>query len=216
MQTDNIKSFQQNKYVVIRNFLDPHLLTFLASYFAHAKENPGPYIGQDWTSANAHGDACADSVMYALRPIIEAHIGLELVPTYSWVRMYRKGDILGRHRDVAGNQVSCNFCISKDIDWSLGFSDGEKESEISMEPGDAVIYDGVALEHWRDKYQGQNQIQMIVGYVIKDGEFDAHRFYGREKPMYIPAAVKRAPPHKVIQGFLVRCRDAYREMIKAK
>jgi hypothetical protein len=215
VQTDNIKNFQQNKFVVIPNFLDPYLLAFLVSYFEHAKENPGPYVGQDWTSANAHGDACADSVMYSLRPIIEAITGLELLPTYSWVRMYNKGDTLGRHKDVAANQVSCNVCISKDIDWLLGLSDGENEFEISLEPGDAVIYDGVALEHWRDKYQGQNQIQMIVGYVVKGGEFDADRFYGREKPMYIPSAVKREGPLTLIKGFLFRRREDYRKIIKS-
>jgi len=205
------ETFEKNKFVVIRNILDPHVVKFLASYYWNMQQQTDGQFSRDWTSWNGKGDACADTVLYMLRSAIEAHTGLELLPTYSFVRSYRKGDRLGRHRDGPANEVSCAMCISKDVKWPLGFGDGDKEYTVHLEPGDGAIYRGFDLEHWRDRYDGENQVQVIVGYIIKGGEFDAHRFYGRGQPMYMPTSVRRAGPIRLTRGFLFKCREAYRK-----
>ena len=142
-----------------------------------------------------------------LRTAIEANTGLELLPTYSFTRMYRKGDQVGRHKDGKENQVSCTICIEKDSDWPLGISDGNEDFEVTLEPGDAVIYQGYALDHWRDKFAGERQVQLIVGYIEKGGKHDARRFYGRGEPMYVPFGVKNPTPVRLLKGRLVRWRD---------
>lgn len=211
MQSSNQEVFEKNKFVVIRNFLDPYLVQFLASYYQWAPQSGVGVFSKDWTSMNAKGDACADTVMYMIRQSVEENTGLQLLPTYSFVREYRKGDRLGRHKDGPANQVSCNVCITRGTEWPIGFGDGDKEYMVTMEPGDGVIYRGFDLEHWRERYQGTSQIQVIVGFVIKGSEFDSHCFYGRGQPMYAPTSVKRAGPVRLTKQFLYKARQAYRK-----
>jgi hypothetical protein len=196
-----------NKYVVVRKLLDPDLVKFLASYFQRAEGHLEAHFDRDWTSLNAHSDACGDTVMYMLRAAIEAHVGLELLPTYSFVRMYRKGDMVGRHKDGKENQISCTICIERDIDWPLGLANDQNEASVILNPGDGVIYQGYILDHWRDKFAGQRQVQLIVGYVAKGGEFEKFGYYGRGAPMYYPTAVKRDGPVRLAKGHLAKWRD---------
>lgn len=202
-----VKTFAEQRFIVLRNFLDPYLVQFLASYFKCAEGYQEAVFETDWTSANAHSDACGDTVMYVIRSAIEAHTGLKLLPTYSFVRMYSKGDSLGRHKDGKQNQVSCNICIEKDSDWPLGISDGKEDHTVIMEPGDAVIYQGYALDHWREKFTGGRQVQLISGYVVEGGEYENLRFYGRGGPMYFPTGAKRAGPIKLVKGRLARLKQ---------
>jgi hypothetical protein len=213
-QMSTAEAFENNNYVVQRDLLDPDLVKFLSSYYQSAREGQAGEFSVDWTSINGKGDACADVVLYSIKSKIEELTGLKLWPTYSFVRIYKKGDVVGRHKDGPANQVSCTMCISRDdVDWPLGFSDGETEGSVVMKPGDGVIYRGFKLDHWRDKFIGNNQVQLIVGFVIRDAEFDAHRFYGRGKPMYIPSAIKRAGPVKLTKAFLFRVRERFRKIV---
>ena len=142
--------------------------------------------GSDGTSRNGYGDACADAVMYSIRNRIEKITGENLLPTFSFVRQYRKGDELTKHVDWGHNEISCNLSISKDVDWPVWFRDGQEDLALSLEPGDGIVYKGMELEHWREKYSGQGQTQMIVAYVIDGGEYHEQRFDGKGKPCYTP------------------------------
>jgi hypothetical protein len=205
--TANVETFSKNKFVIVRNFLNPDLVKFLASYFQRAEGGIEAIFERDWTSLNAHSDACGDTVMYFIKPAIEENTGLELLPTYSFVRMYRKGDSLGRHKDGKQNQISCTMCIERDADWPLGISDGDKDHSVILEPGDAVIYQGYAVEHWRDKFSGNRQVQLITAFVEKGGKHDHLRYYSRGEPMYIPTGVKRAGPVRLAKSRLVKLKD---------
>ena len=207
----NQELFANNNYVVVRDLLDPYLVKFLASYYSAVRAGQAGEFRKDWTSLNSHGDACGDVVLYSIRTLIEEHTGLELLPTYSFVRIYKKGESVGRHSDGPQNQVSCTMCVARDeVDWPIQFSDGEHEGSVVLQPGDGVIYRGYIVEHWRDKFAGDNQVQVIVGFVEKGGEFDHHRFYGRGEPMYAAFGVKRKGPVRFIKGALVKLRDLLR------
>ena len=208
----NAETFKKNNFVIVRNFLDPFLVKYLASYYREVRDHGAGQFHTDWTSLNCNGDTTADAVLYSLRSTIEAEIGLKLWPTYSFVRIYKKGDSVGRHKDSPANQISCNMNIARgDVDWPLGVSDGETNNSVIFQPGDAMIYRGFMLDHWREKFQGDHQVQLIVGFVVQDGRFDGLRFYGRGKPMYQPKGVRRAGPVKLTKAVLWRIREAYRK-----
>jgi hypothetical protein len=210
----NPETFEQNNYLVVRNVLDPYLVKFLASYYQSVRNNEAGNFETDRTSLNCNGDACGDTVMYSLRTKIEELVGLELLPTYSFVRIYKNGESVGRHRDGPANQVSCTMCVSRDdVDWPLKFSDGTTEDQVVLEPGDGVVYRGYMMDHWRDKFTGNNQVQVIVGFVVKDGGFDEHRFYGRGEPTYAPQGATRAGTVRVAKGIIYRTLDACRKKL---
>ena len=42
-------------------------------------------------------------------------------------------------------------------------------TEIDLQPGDAVIYLGCELEHWREEFKGDWHAQAFLHYVDKKG-----------------------------------------------
>ena len=63
-------------------------------------------------------------------------------------------------------------------DWALYF-DG---TPVVTKVGDAVIYKGMDVEHWREPFKGDHQAQVFLHYVRVDGKY-AH-FSGDGRPMY--------------------------------
>jgi hypothetical protein len=58
-----------------------------------------------------YGDPAFDGLLEHLRPSVQDHSGLRLSPTYSYFRMYKRGDVLARHRD----RPACEISVTLDI-----------------------------------------------------------------------------------------------------
>jgi hypothetical protein len=57
------------------------------------------------------------------------------------------------------------------------------DSEVETDIGDLVVYKGLEVEHWRDKFVcGENswQTQVFLHYVDADGEYSDYRWDGRK------------------------------------
>lgn len=103
--------------------------------------------------------------LWALTPTISRLTGRDLLPTYDYFRIYRQGDICRVHSD----RPSCEHSVSLTLDYSDGMpwdlqvarykndtlhplqeDFGEKEySSLTMQVGDAVLYQGVNHGHGR-------------------------------------------------------------------
>ena len=44
-----------------------------------------------------------------------------------------------------------------------------KEIPVHMKPGDLVVYKGIDIEHWREKFIGLNHSQVFIHYNDADG-----------------------------------------------
>ena len=115
--------------------------------------------------------------------IMEKETGLKLMCTYAFWRMYTINADLKKHKDRPACEISATVMIGSDgTPWSI-FMDG---TEINMEPGDAAIYLGCEIEHWREKFTGDWHAQTFLHYVDKNGvninEFkDKRLLYGMQK-----------------------------------
>ena len=114
--------------------------------------------------------------------------GKDLVPTYSYHRLYTQGTELKRHKDRPSCEISTTLCVgydnsnvdaSKYPDWDwpmfVGPISGEKGTDgmpIHMKPGDMLIYRGDAVEHWREPLWGLNHAQVFLHYNEKEGQYD--------------------------------------------
>ena len=58
-----------------------------------------------------------DGLLNTLVPEIEGASGLRLFPTYSYFRVYKKGDTLAKHTDRPACEISVTLC--------LGFEEGK-------------------------------------------------------------------------------------------
>jgi hypothetical protein len=94
----------------------------------------------------------------------------DVLPTYTYTRIYRHGEILNRHRDRSACEISITLNLKKDNEWPIWFQKPNGE-EISLElnQGDAVMYLGEIADHWRNAYQGQEHVQLFLHYVRAEG-----------------------------------------------
>ena len=116
-------TFEQKKYQVIRQAISSELADFIFSYFVlqrdavgymvkHKWINPrNPFVGK-WTDKQVpgayskYGDWAMETLLQYVRPVMMERTGLDLVPTYSYARIYEKGNILWRHKDRPSCEIS--------------------------------------------------------------------------------------------------------------
>ena len=145
-----------------------------------------------------YGDPTFDTLLMKMLPVMKRETGLNVVPTYSYARIYKKGDILRRHKDRPSCEISTTINLGGDP-WPI-FIDGTgadsvidemknihkpnapKGTKVLLEVGDMLIYEGCKLEHWREPFEGDNCGQVFLHYNNADGQFkDINIFDGREK-----------------------------------
>lgn len=210
--TTQLSEFRLKHFVVVRDFLEPDLTRFLTSYFRALRVNESASTDVDRTSLNTKSDACGDTVLYTVKNRVEQHTGLCLLPSFSIVRMYNKGDKLGRHKDGPANEVGVTICIDRDMDWPLLVDDYKTRHEIILNPGDALIFKGSKLEHWRDRYRGERQAQLLLGYVRADGQYTERAYFGYPEPTYQPGSYPKTTTRKLAVGYLARLRERLRDI----
>ena len=82
--------------------------------------------------------------------------------------MYTQFADLMKHKDRESCEISVTIQIGSDgSDWPI-FIDGKP---ISLEQGDAAIYLGVELEHYRNELEGKWHAQTFLHYVDKNGPY---------------------------------------------
>jgi hypothetical protein len=103
-------------------------------------------------------------------PEVTALLGEKVLPTYTYARVYKEGSELTRHRDRPACEVSLTLNLHKTHDWPIFFQrpDGS-ETSIELEPGDAVMYLGCQSDHWREKFIGNECVQVFIHYVRSYG-----------------------------------------------
>lgn len=167
-------------YIVLRNVLNEQVLELLKTQIKLFEQvecfkknkftNEYPFGDlQCPTSFSKYGLLCNEALLLIIKPIIESQIGKELLPTYSYMRIYYKDSILKKHKDRSSCEYSATICISIDQKpWDIFFSGDKEEVCISLYPGDLIVYKGMQLEHWREPYNGTEQIQVFLHYVDKN------------------------------------------------
>jgi len=126
-------------------------------------------------------------------PMVEEIVGKKLLPTYTYARIYFNGAQLLPHtdRDECEHSVSLSLGGASNALWPLWFKNEDKDPEYAaMYEGDAVVYQGNKVNHWRDEFEGESQFQIFMHYVEAEGEhkdqlFDTRPYIG------LPADTKK-------------------------
>tara|TARA_Y100000114_G_scaffold156208_1_gene182626 strand:+ start:2624 stop:3154 length:531 start_codon:yes stop_codon:yes gene_type:complete len=102
------------------------------------------------------------------KKVIEKKLKIELSETYSYWRCYTYASRLDKHKDRNQCEISVTACIDSDkSDWPI-FMEGVP---ITLKPGEAIIYSGTKLQHWREPFTGDYNVQLFLHYVNKNGKF---------------------------------------------
>lgn len=180
--TTNTKTFQNLGYVQVNEALSLDIVNIITQYALFDEmQNFSPDRVQVPNAHSKYADPAMESLLLHLHPIMEENTGLELYPTYSFYRVYRKGDELIKHKDRPSCEISCtmsfNFSYnSEEYNWPI-FMNGNK---CNMSPGDMVAYKGCALDHWREPMNPPNDndwhVQGFFHYVDKNGPFSDFKY----------------------------------------
>ena len=170
-------NFKKNKYTVLKKAISPQLAKFVFQYFMLKRKVArrffdDRYISQfteEWGVWNDrqvpdtyshYADTAMETLLTWVQPAMEKHTGLKLSPTYSNARIYKKGDILHRHKDRFSCEISTTLNLGGDK-WSIylspnenvGIPDGKKITvtsnakgmKVDLKPGDMLVYKGMGI-----------------------------------------------------------------------
>ena len=158
------------KYKIIKNFLSNDEINLLKEFckIRHRLNIDFKDPKVETLDTGFYADPIMESLLVNKTKLVSDEVGLELLPTYSFWRMYTKFADLKKHKD----RQSCEISITTMIDGDTNFSwpiyiDG---TEINLNIGDAAVYLGCDLLHWRDEFLGDYQSQVFLHYVNKNGK----------------------------------------------
>ena len=175
--------FQSKGFEIVKGFIPSFFSIYLKNYFTLRVQNER--LGGDSQAPNSHavyGDPAFDMVMAMSTQDIGEIIGKNLIPQYTYARVYKNGSVLEKHSDRPECQYSVTLCLGGEYKkpWPILINDySGKTHEVPLDVGDMMIYHGTELEHWRDKFEGDTQYQLFMHYVDGEGEFNDIIYDGR-------------------------------------
>lgn len=168
------------KYKIVDNFLSEDELKLLNKYcyFKHRTNINNFDYSESTNNGDTYfyGDYLMESLLLKKKKLVEKECKLSLMPTYSFWRMYTRFSDLKKHVDKPSCEVSVTIQISSDgTEWPI-YIDGNK---FILENGQALIYLGTELVHWREEFNGDYLAQCFLHYVKSDGKYTDFKFNKR-------------------------------------
>ena len=211
-----------NKFQVIKNAVPYELANFIFNYFLLKRDavdfmyknnitydngSLGTWTDKQVPNTYSHyADMVMETLLMKVLPKMQQETGLQLIPTYSYARIYKRGDILKRHKDRPSCEISTTLNLGGSS-WPI-FIDGTgannvideyknivkpgapEGTKVLLDVGDMLVYSGCELEHWREPFDGDICGQVFLHYNHVNGPFaEKNKFDGR--PMLgLPSFVK--------------------------
>lgn len=189
-----MNKFKNNKYEIIRNAIPKKLCSFIYKYFLLKRNVVSFYLNTGVISKDnffiggyedqhvkntysEYSDFNAETLLSFIKPIIEKKIKLKLIETYSYLRIYKKNDILIKHKDRESCEISVTLNLGGDSVWPIYLKNNKKEIKIELNQSDLLIYKGCELKHWRNKFKGFICIQVFLHYNDINGPFKLNNKY---------------------------------------
>ena len=150
---------------------------------------PGPH------TYNNYSDMYMELIATTIQRDIEQVTNLQLFPTYTFYRTYFPGNTLKHHIDKPPCDISATILLDahykndSSYRWKI-FADPEpyrnnetldpynipdnKGVGIEQKPGDALIYRGCDIPHWREEFvaeEGSYHTQLFCHFIDKNGPY---------------------------------------------
>jgi hypothetical protein len=212
------------KYQIVKKAISYELANFIFNYFLLKRDavkfmydnnitydngTLGTWEDKQIPNTYSHyADHVMETLLMKVLPIMTQEIGLELIPTYSYARVYKKGDILHRHKDRPSCEISVTIHLGGHP-WPI-FIDGTgadnilsghetttivkpnapEGTKVLLDVGDMLIYSGCELEHWREPLEGDVCGQVFLHYNHVNGPFAKKNRFDKRPMLGIPKIEK--------------------------
>ena len=213
--------FKDKKYVIIRKAISYELANFGFNYLLLKREatkwmqdnnyiskfTPGFGTWEDKQIPNTYSvysDMFMETLMMKVLPIMQQRTDMNLIPCYTYTRIYKKGDILHRHKDRPSCEISTTLHLGGNP-WPIFLDptgadnilsgtetttvvkpNAPKGIPVDLEVGDMLVYSGCELEHWREPFEGDNCAQVFLHYNNVDGPFGTQNKFDKRPLLGIP------------------------------
>lgn len=163
-----------------RDFVDKSMETSRRLDRMRCKDNIVPQ-GAD----EEYSPVTGELMLRHYRQKVEGLIGRELLESFAYWRIYDHGTELLRHIDRDAVEIGATVTIRAEPEGEFSplFMEDLQGNvhRLDMPPGTGVIYMGTKLPHWREPIEAQEQWQMFLCYVLKDGDFAGEHLDGRSE-----------------------------------
>ena len=209
-----------NKYQIIKKAISYELANFIYNYFLlkrdavkHLYDNNITYdtgILGTWADKQVpntyshYADQVMETLLMKVLPKMQQETGLNLTPTYSYARLYKKGDILYRHKDRPSCEISTtihlggyhwpifidstgtNNILSGSNLTTIVKPNAPEGTKVILDVGDMLVYSGCELEHWREPFEGDVCGQVFLHYNHVNGPFAEKNRFDRRPMLGVP------------------------------
>ena len=212
-------SFKEKKYLVIKKAISFELANFAFNYLLLKRDavkwmQSNNYISEftpgfgSWkdkqipNTYSIYSDMFMETLMMKVLPVMQQHTDMNLMPCYTYTRVYKKGDVLKRHSDRPSCEISTTLHLGGEP-WPIFLDptgqktvvdehkqihkpNAPKGISIDLEVGDMLVYSGCELEHWREPFEGDNCAQVFLHYNNVDGPFGTQNKFDKRPLLGIP------------------------------
>ena len=211
--------FKEKKYIVIKKAISFELANFAFNYLLLKRDavkwmqennyiskfTPGFGTWEDKQVPNTYscyGDMFMETLMMKVLPVMQERTEMTLIPCYTYARIYKKGDILKRHKDRPSCEISTTLHLGGEP-WTIFLDptganyvvdeykqihkpNAPKGIPVTLEVGDMLVYSGCDLEHWREPFEGNLCVQVFLHYNHADGRFAEKNKFDKRPMLGIP------------------------------
>ena len=215
--------FKKNHFIVIKEAIDPKVANFVYNYFLIKRQVARTFFDTRYISPfttewgvwndeqvpntySNYADVAMETLLLAVQPKMEKATGLKLNPTYSYARIYKKGDILHRHKDRFSCEISTTLNLGGD-EWpiyienkkNVGIPDDKKGitaasnnkgKKVILNPGDMLVYKGMICEHWRETFVGKDCAQVFLHYNNIESQNASENIFDGRPHLGLPSYFK--------------------------
>ena len=159
-----------DEYYIIENFIPE---TEAANHARGLLGNNGYQVDDLCPLSKSFSNPIEQSkLLVKTTPRVSEIIGEPVLPTYAYARIYSHNETLVKHTDREACELTVTLNLARCCEWPL-YLDTPNSGivEVIQNPGDALIYSGIKIPHWREQYHGNQHIQVFLHYVREYGPY---------------------------------------------
>ena len=208
-------SFRERRYLYVKNLLPSSVLEYLKVYYQILRANDkfrkdnqcSVFVGAWRRSSNT-------TLYLGGSPGRQPPSGiLDLVPTYSYTHPHICGRMTVYRATAIALRVKSPLPFRSKFRKVPGPSviplkpPNRPDTTIEMLEGDACVYAGTEVEHWREAFYEDGYIQLFLHWIDKRGKYYPKLTYDRRKNLGAPRIVSsptfaKPPPHGNLSNWL--------------
>jgi predicted 2-oxoglutarate/Fe(II)-dependent dioxygenase YbiX len=168
----------EDNYIIVPNFISSSRATELAKKFKEYTETYNLSSDPQVPGSDAKFDYIPFVELLVEKTVtVSQLIGESVLPTYSYARIYKEGNELPAHVDKPQCEISLTVNLDCTEIWNIWIESPDgKRNEVSLCPGDAMLYLGMVGRHGREPFEGESCTQVFLHYVRTNGPYFKYYF----------------------------------------